>query len=147
MDFFSRTRRKRTIFKKWDNIMDKIQNWVLEFHRKFNYLINDKPKIINYSQKKFRIFLMKEEFNELLRDIKSNIIIDIADSLGDLLYVVYGTAICYGLDMLPIIQTIHLSNMTKSISGSSTKKAIKGNNYISPNLDYIIRCLLYGKKV
>ena len=58
-------------------------------------------------------------------------IVSLADALGDLAYVVYGTAVAYGLDLDPIIREIHRSNMTKEIGEF---KPVKGLNYEQPDM-------------
>lgn len=58
-----------------------------------------------------------------------------ADALGDLLYVVFGAAVTFGIDMGPIFDEIHRSNMTK-IGGPVRPdgKRLKPATYEPPNL-------------
>ena len=63
--------------------------------------------------------------------------IAVADALGDLLVVVYGTACAFGINMDPISDEIHRSNMTKFIGGvkkTAAGKYLKGDHYSAPNL-------------
>ncbi len=64
---------------------------------------------------------------------------DVADALGDLVYVIYGMALEMGYDLREVIQEIHGSNMTKL--GEDGKpiyredgKVLKGPNYMKPNI-------------
>jgi predicted HAD superfamily Cof-like phosphohydrolase len=68
--------------------------------------------------------------------------IEVADSLGDLDYIVNGAALTYGIPLPAITKEIHDSNMTKL--GEDGKpiyddegKVIKGPAYRRPNLDFI----------
>lgn len=93
------------------------------------------------------IRLIGEEFEELKEAVTNNIgchhsDIDIApvqDALGDLLYVVIGTAVRWGFDIEGIFNEIHRSNMSKL--GADGKpiyredgKLLKGPNYSAPTL-------------
>lgn len=83
--------------------------------------------------------LMLEELSEYNKALASNDDIGIADALGDLLYVVYGTAVEHGIDIDRVFKEIHQSNMTKKdghidISGKLTKP----DNYEKPDLSFIL---------
>lgn len=109
--------------------MNKTQAQVKEFHEKFNCVINDRPTIPDFETLKLRIRLISEELHELqyqgfglvfrqgdLHRRRSEPLPDmeaIADGIGDLLYVTYGTAVSLGIDMEPIMDEIHRSNMSK----------------------------------
>jgi len=119
------------------------QKMVLEFHKIFNILINEKPNIVDQATATLRYDLIEEEFNEFakavgLQEYDPNLVA-IADALGDLLYVVYGAAISYGIDMEPIFKEIHRSNMTK-IGGyiAENGKLIKPSTYDPPKLINIL---------
>jgi predicted HAD superfamily Cof-like phosphohydrolase len=64
----------------------------------------------------------------------------IADAIGDLLYVVLGAAVAFGIDMEPIFNEIQRSNMSKFIDGHRREdgKWIKGPSYSPANLEPII---------
>lgn len=68
------------------------------------------PQLISADLKNLRYALIEEELEEYA---EAGNIYSIADAIGDLLYVVYGAAICHGLDMEPIFEEIHRSNMQK----------------------------------
>ncbi|KKK47758.1 hypothetical protein LCGC14_3151960 [marine sediment metagenome] len=84
------------------------QKMVLRFHQTFGILVNKKPTIIPDEIVKLREDLILEELDELVVNSLFNPdLTDIADALGDLLYVVYGTAVSFGIDMEPIFKEIH----------------------------------------
>lgn len=73
-----------------------------------------------------------------------------ADAYADLLYVVYGAAIAYGLDMEPIFAEVQRSNMTKLFDGykhPETGKWIKGPKYSPANLKPIVDAQIDGTPV
>jgi predicted HAD superfamily Cof-like phosphohydrolase len=57
--------------------------------------------------------LIQEEFAELREALGQRDIEAVAKELADLLYVVYGTAVSCGIDMAPVFQEVHRSNMSK----------------------------------
>jgi predicted HAD superfamily Cof-like phosphohydrolase len=95
--------------------MTKEQQQVREFHRLFGATVNDRPKDPGYDDAFLRNGLMKEELQEFT-DAAFNEFVDlneIADALADLLYVLLGTAVTYGIDLEPVFQEVHRSNMSK----------------------------------
>jgi predicted HAD superfamily Cof-like phosphohydrolase len=84
---------------------------------------------------------MEEENNEYLEACMNNDKVEIADALGDQLYVLLGTINTHGMQSIiePIFEEIHASNMSKL--GTDGKpiyredgKILKGENYFRPNL-------------
>jgi predicted HAD superfamily Cof-like phosphohydrolase len=64
----------------------------------------------------------------------------LADALGNLLYVVFGTAVECGIDIEPIVDEIHKSNMTKDGGGlRADGKVLKGPGYVAPDIAAVIR--------
>ena len=89
------------------------QKMVLEFHKEFDIHIAETPSIPDEKTQALRVRLIQEEFDELKEAFKKNDLPHIAKELADLLYVVYGTAISYGIDMEPVFQEVQRSNMSK----------------------------------
>lgn len=95
--------------------MTKEQQQLVEFHKQFECLINPWPCfLLNPKYKTLRYNLIDEELKEF-NDATN--IYEVADALGDLLYVVLGAAVTYGIDLEPVFQEIHRSNMTKLWTG------------------------------
>lgn len=120
-------------------IMKAEQRLVKNFHTKMGFTINRVPTIINLKLNKNRLDLLKGEVKELEKGIMNVNIVEIADALGDLLYVVLGTAVAHGINMRDIFTEIHRSNMTKEPSSVTDGKAIKGMWYEPPNLMPILK--------
>lgn len=64
-----------------------------------------------------------------------------ADAIGDMLYVVLGAAVAWGIDIEPVFEEIHRSNMTKFIDGTLREdgKFVKGPNYQPADLRSILK--------
>ena len=77
-----------------------------------------------------RCEFIEEEARELRAAVEADDLVGAADALGDLVYVVYGTALHFGIDLDAVVQEIHRSNMTKSPAGDA--KAVKGPGYKAP---------------
>lgn len=121
--------------------MLKQQQQVDEFHRTFGITRQVSPGIpLDYADRELRVDLIAEELSELEDADYAGDIVGVADALGDLLYVVLGTAVTYGIDLEPIFEEIHRSNMTK-VGGrkSATGKLIKPDTYEPPQLEPILR--------
>ena len=75
---------------------------------------------------------------EVQKDISKQ---KLAKELADLLYVVYGTADCFGIDIDRVFAEVHRSNMSKLVDGKPLKredgKVLKGPNYTPPNLEFV----------
>ena len=89
------------------------QSMVEEFHRRFDILVQASPAIPNGSTKELRVRLIQEEFDELKEALAQENLVAVAKEMADLLYVVYGTAVSYGIDMEPVFHEVHRSNLSK----------------------------------
>lgn len=68
----------------------------------------DNPKLTQ-----FRISLIEEEFRELKEAVAQNDMTEVIDALGDILYVVYGMGVAFGIDLDEAFRIVHESNMSK----------------------------------
>lgn len=100
--------------------MNKIDslNQVAEFHKTFNAPILDNPKLPSEQRCELRVSLLQEELNELSQAIKDNNIVEIADALCDLQYVLSGAVLEFGLGdkFVDLFDEVQRSNMTKACS-------------------------------
>ena len=81
--------------------------------------------------------------SEFINDSQENLI-EIADALTDLLYVIYGAGHAYGIDLDACFDEVQRSNMSKlDENGKAIKredgKILKGPNYSPPNLHGIVK--------
>lgn len=98
--------------------MDKIDslNQVGEFHKTFNAPILDKPQIPSQQRCELRVNLLQEELDELSQAIKDGDIVEVADALADLQYVLSGAVLEFGLGdkFVEIFNEVQRSNMSKA---------------------------------
>jgi len=116
----------------------KPQESVRDFHKAFGCVANEKPTDLSAATRLLRARLVSEEAAEFVAACSTNDMIDIADSIADLLYVTYGAAVAFGLDAQELFKEVHRSNMTKTASRDSGGKVMKGPGYKPPNLGKII---------
>jgi predicted HAD superfamily Cof-like phosphohydrolase len=100
--------------------MEKIDalNQVAEFHKTFNAPILEKPQIPSKERCELRVSLLQEELNELQQAIADNDLVEIADALCDLQYVLSGAVLEFGLgEKFPaLFNEVQRSNMSKACS-------------------------------
>lgn len=89
------------------------QAMVEAFHRMFDIMVQRAPTVMDERTRALRERLIQEEFDELKEAMAKNDLPAIAKEMADLLYVVYGTAVSYGIDMDPVFREVHRSNMSK----------------------------------
>jgi predicted HAD superfamily Cof-like phosphohydrolase len=89
------------------------QAMVEDFHRAFDIIVNRFPTVVDGRTRELRVRLIQEEFDELKEAIAAEDLPSIAKEMADLLYVVYGTAVSYGIDMEPVFREVHRSNISK----------------------------------
>lgn len=93
--------------------MNAEQQALVDFHKIFDLEWSDRPREISEAEAALRIHLMEEELREVITAMAFEDLTAVAKELADLLYVVYGAAVSYGLDMEPIFAEVHRSNLTK----------------------------------
>ena len=98
--------------------MDKIDslNQVAEFHRTFKHPVLEKPAIPSKDRCSLRVSLLSEEVAELQVAIENNDLIEIADALCDIQYVLSGAVLEFGLGQKfkPLFEEVQRSNMSKA---------------------------------
>ena len=121
-------------------------NAVAEFHNAFDIESADAP-IANIPSQTvlLRYNLMKEENEEYLDAAQKNDLVEVADALGDMLYILCGTILSHGMQykITEVFNEIQRSNMSKL--GDDGKpiyredgKVLKGPNYFKPNIKSIL---------
>ncbi len=120
---------------------------VADFHKAFELEINQHPTVsLSNDIKMLRYNLMKEENEEYLEAVQNNDLVEVADALGDMLYILCGTIISHGMQdkLEAVFDEIQRSNMSKL--GADGKpiyredgKVMKGPNYFKPNIAAILK--------
>jgi predicted HAD superfamily Cof-like phosphohydrolase len=114
---------------------------VRRFMEAFGQEVKDKPEWPDDDTVNLRVDLIDEEFNELKQAVYEwgGNLEGVTDALCDILYVTYGMAHSFGIDIDECFREVHVSNMSKL--GEDGKpiyredgKVMKGPNYKPPNL-------------
>lgn len=112
---------------------------VLEFHRKFGVHVGPRPGLPPDEIVALRRALIEEETRELDEAIRARDFVEVADALADLLYVVYGTAVSFGLDIRPVFAEVHRSNMAKVGGGTRADgKVLKPEGWKPPDIGSVL---------
>lgn len=115
---------------------------VKEFHTAYRLGYSDTPvAVLANNKEELRFELMKEENEEYLEAAKNGDLVEIADALGDMLYILCGTIIEHGLQdkIEAVFDEIQRSNMSKLDENGQPiyredGKVLKGPNYFKPDL-------------
>lgn len=93
------------------DIVEKLE----EFNKVFDIPYAENPTNISEKGYKLRYELMKEETDEYKQACKDDNLVEIADALGDQLYILVGTILAHGMQnvITKVFDEIHRSNMTK----------------------------------
>ena len=119
---------------------------VKKFHKVFGIGYEKEP-LAKLPEKKLqlRFDLMEEENREYLEAARNNDLVEVADALGDMLYILCGTILEHGMQykIEEVFNEIQRSNMSKL--GADGKpiyredgKVMKGPNYFKPNISTIL---------
>lgn len=119
---------------------------VEEFHNAFGLGVSKQPIAnLGIDKNRLRFNLMDEENKEYFEAAQSNNVIEVADALGDMLYILCGTILEHGMQykIEEVFEEIQRSNMSKL--GSDGKpiyradgKVLKGPNYFKPDIKTIL---------
>ena len=93
--------------------MNNEQKMVQEFHEFFGLTIGSVPTMPSPQDVKLRRALIAEESREFDEAAEKGDLNEVAKELADILVVVYGAAVTYGIDMEDVFKEVHRSNMSK----------------------------------
>ena len=109
--------------------MDKLDalNQVAEFHRTFKHPIEPKPIIPAEDRCRLRVNLIAEELEELEAAIKDKDLVEIADALCDIQYVLSGAVLEFGLGekFKTLFDEVQRSNMSKVCHNEAEAEATR----------------------
>ncbi|MBL6645263.1 MAG: nucleoside triphosphate pyrophosphohydrolase family protein [Flavobacteriales bacterium] len=127
--------------------LDECLNSVAKFHSTFGLRVEESPNIVlSRDEMVLRHSLMAEENDEYLEAVKDGDLVEVADALGDMLYILCGTIISHGMQdvMADVFRNIQASNMSKL--GPDGKpiyredgKVMKGPGYFKPDIAGALR--------
>jgi predicted HAD superfamily Cof-like phosphohydrolase len=121
-------------------------NAVKEFHDVFGISSREVPEgLIDEKDYMLRYNLMKEENEEYLDACKKGDLVEIADALGDKMYILFGTILKHGLQhkIEEVFDEIHRSNMSKLDENGSPiyredGKILKSSLYFRPDIKTVL---------
>jgi predicted HAD superfamily Cof-like phosphohydrolase len=125
--------------------MNDEQLMVRDFHEHFGLPSSDRPTWPGDTVHRLRVLLIEEELAELRNAGDARNLVAVADALADLLYVVYGAAETYGIDLQAVFREIHRSNMSKGdpeIVRRPDGKILKGDRYSPPRVSEVLQTQL-----
>ncbi len=125
----------------FDKIMD-----VHHFHETFKIGNANEPTLIDEKDYTLRYNLIKEENDEYLEACQNGDLVEIADAIGDQLYILFGTICKHGLQhkIEEVFNEIQLSNLSKLDEDGNPifredGKILKSNLYFRPNIKDILK--------
>lgn len=128
-----------------NNLLYKIMS-VHEFHESFLIGNASEPKLVEEKDYNLRYNLMKEENEEYLDACRNGDLTEIADALGDQLYILFGTILKHGLQhkIEAIFDEIHRSNMSKLDADGKPifredGKVMKSELYFRPDINKYLK--------
>jgi len=80
------------------------------------------PCVPDSATKTLRLRLIKEEFQELTEALERDDLVEVADGAADLIYVILGTCVRYGIDASEVWSEVHASNMRKFLGQHPGRK-------------------------
>ena len=117
---------------------------VAEFHENFNHPVELKPTLPDMKRQLLRARLIREELEEMELAIQDEDLIEVVDGIIDLLYVVLGSALEFGISekLSELFNEVHASNMSKLENGfpiyANDGKIMKGKDFVKPDLKRIL---------
>lgn len=116
---------------------------VREFHTTYGLPVVDTPGHPSEDRIKLRRELISEEYWEYDRAVEKGDLVNLAQELADILYVVYGAALEYGIPLDEVVSEVHRANMSKldkdgSVIRREDGKVLKGPLYKAPDIETIL---------
>jgi predicted HAD superfamily Cof-like phosphohydrolase len=118
---------------------EKVGDFMEAFGQEVLYI----PTMPDFNLAALRLDLIEEEVQELRDGLGKKSMLEIADALTDILYVVYGAGHSFGIDLDDCFHEVHRSNMTKLGEDGRPMyrddgKVMKGPNYEEPDLTQFV---------
>jgi len=117
---------------------------VKEFQTAVGQNVGHAPQFPDGAERALRMKLLEEEFKEYEQGEYNNDLENIAKELADIIYIVCGTAVSYGIPLDKVFDAVHASNMAKLVDGKPVRrddgKILKPEGWTPPD----IKKVLYG---
>lgn len=110
---------------------------VQEFHAALGATIGETPSLRDLA---LRRSLIQEESKETLAALWRGDMVETADGLCDLIYVALGTAVAFGIDLAPLFEEVHATNMAKLGGGKREDgKYLKPTGWKPPRIAELLK--------
>lgn len=119
------------------------------FHQKYGHPVREAPGVPVNTVVNFRHRLIHEECEELRRElsridyqqfrghpVESAQVAAVGKEIVDLMYVLIGTALAFGVPLAPVWDAVHWANMTKTKAAEG--KPVKGADYVPPDIESLL---------
>jgi len=126
------------------NTASQAMHLVAEFHMSFDLPFETRPQYrASPEVGSLRIELLREELEEFKDAVEREDLVAIADALGDIVYVAYGSAISYGIDLDAVLREVHRANMSKLGPDGRPHmredgKVLKPSTYSPPDIQRVL---------
>jgi NTP pyrophosphatase (non-canonical NTP hydrolase) len=118
--------------------LDAALQLVQDFHDFIGRPDADPDPDVQQSEREHFLRLLNEEVRELKKAASSGDQHELAKEIGDVLYATLGLAANLKLPIGEVFKKVHQSNMTKSEIGKKAGKALKGRDFVEPDLRDIV---------
>lgn len=120
-----------------------LHDMVRQFHEVYSAFSGESPAFPTADIVELRLSLIEEELVELRDAVAAGDLCEVADALGDLLYVVAGAGLAFGLPLREVVEEIHRSNLSKLDEDGKPiyrgdGKVLKGPNFTPPDLARVL---------
>ena len=119
-------------------------SYLIEFHAACGLPMQAAPSVdVDRDVARLRADLLLEESAEFATAMAEGDLVALADALADLVYVAYGAAVTYGIDLDAALLEVHRSNMTKVGDDGRTRqradgKVLKSARYERPDIGRVL---------
>ena len=117
-----------------------------DFMEAFGQEVQVQPTWPDFNTRELRLELIREEYEELEEAIENRDLVEVADALGDMLYILCGTILSHGMQhkIEEVFDEIQRSNMSKLGENGEPiyredGKVMKGPNYFKPNIADLLK--------
>ena len=122
--------------------MTDFYNDVKEFQTAVGQHVGTRPEFPDPAERELRIKLLKEEYEEYIQGECKNDLENIAKELADIIYIVCGTAVSYGIPLSRVFDEVHRSNLSKLVDGKPVRrydgKILKPEGWTPPDIKSIL---------
>lgn len=135
------TQEQRQLIHNSSYSMTRLIGDVAEFHTAFGHPVVTHPSVPDPKRKSLREKLVTEEYGEFIEALNADDLEGLSDAIADLVYVLLGTALEYGIPLAMIWGEVQRANMAKRGGAicPETGKKLKPEGWTPPNIALILK--------